>query len=88
MHVKGFTARHDRVPREQRGTYAGLASPPALNAGGTLAPFITVIDSTRLNTFATYSGAGVNGFVTQVTPTSTINDARGNTVELRQGVDA
>jgi glycogen operon protein len=31
MHVKGFTALHDRVPREQRGTYAGLASPPALD---------------------------------------------------------
>src|SRR5215217_2038171 len=30
VHVKGFTARHPGVPEELRGTYAGLASPPAL----------------------------------------------------------
>jgi isoamylase len=30
LHVKGFTARHPDVPRPLRGTYAGLASPPAL----------------------------------------------------------
>jgi glycogen operon protein len=30
VHVKGFTARHPGVPREQRGTYAGLASQPAV----------------------------------------------------------
>jgi glycogen operon protein len=30
MHVKGFTARHPGVPPALRGTYAGLASPPAL----------------------------------------------------------
>jgi isoamylase len=30
MHVKGFTVRHPEVSPEQRGTYAGLASPPAL----------------------------------------------------------
>jgi isoamylase len=29
-HVKGFTARHPEVPPELRGTYAGFASPPAL----------------------------------------------------------
>ncbi|MCW2867057.1 MAG: glgX 2 [Marmoricola sp.] len=27
LHVKGFTALHDRVPEELRGTYAGLAHP-------------------------------------------------------------
>ena len=27
LHVKGFTKLHDRVPEEQRGTYAGLGSP-------------------------------------------------------------
>ena len=31
MHVKGMTARHPEVPPEQRGTYAGLASPPVLD---------------------------------------------------------
>lgn len=31
VHVKGFTAVHPEVPRELQGTYAGLASPPALN---------------------------------------------------------
>jgi pullulanase/glycogen debranching enzyme len=31
VHVKGFTARHPDVPRELRGTYAGFASPPALD---------------------------------------------------------
>ncbi len=30
VHVKGFTARHPEVPPELRGTYLGLASPPAL----------------------------------------------------------
>jgi isoamylase len=31
VHVKGFTARHPDVPLELRGTYAGLACPPALD---------------------------------------------------------
>ncbi len=30
VHVKGFTARHHAVPPELRGTYLGLASPPAV----------------------------------------------------------
>jgi isoamylase len=30
LHVKGFTARHPEVPRPLRGTYAGLASPAAV----------------------------------------------------------
>jgi isoamylase len=30
VHVKGFTARHPEVPPELRGTYAGFASPPAI----------------------------------------------------------
>jgi glycogen operon protein len=30
VHVKGFTARHPDVPAHHRGTYAGLASPPAV----------------------------------------------------------
>ena len=30
VHVKGFTARHPQIPPGLRGTYAGLASPPAL----------------------------------------------------------
>ncbi|HLY35440.1 MAG TPA: glycogen debranching protein GlgX [Candidatus Limnocylindria bacterium] len=30
VHVKGFTVRHPDVPPELRGTYLGLASPPAL----------------------------------------------------------
>ncbi len=31
VHVKGFTWRHPEVPRELRGTYAGLASRPAID---------------------------------------------------------
>jgi glycogen operon protein len=31
MHVKGFTARHPKVPRELRGTYAGLACPSVID---------------------------------------------------------
>src|SRR6266852_2731958 len=31
MHVKGFTVQHPRVPHEQRGTYAGLSSPAAID---------------------------------------------------------
>jgi glycogen operon protein len=30
VHVKGFTARHPEIPEPLRGTYAGLASEPAL----------------------------------------------------------
>jgi isoamylase len=30
-HVKGFTMRHPDVPEELRGTYAGLACPPAID---------------------------------------------------------
>jgi len=30
VHVKGFTVRHPEVPPELRGTYAGFASPPAV----------------------------------------------------------
>ena len=30
MHVKGFTARNDRVPEDLRGTYAGLAHPAVI----------------------------------------------------------
>ena len=31
LHVKGFTQRHPQVPEELRGTYAGLASVPAID---------------------------------------------------------
>ncbi|MGI8984320.1 MAG: glycogen debranching protein GlgX [Acidimicrobiales bacterium] len=31
VHVKGFTMRHPGVPEHQRGTYAGLASPAAVD---------------------------------------------------------
>jgi isoamylase len=31
VHVKGFTMRHPGVPEHQRGTYAGLASPAAID---------------------------------------------------------
>ncbi|HEX6775410.1 MAG TPA: glycogen debranching enzyme GlgX, partial [Methylomirabilota bacterium] len=31
VHVKGFTARHPQIAPELRGTYAALASPPALD---------------------------------------------------------
>lgn len=31
MHAKGFTMRHPGVPRELRGTYAGLASPAVID---------------------------------------------------------
>ncbi|MCU1380213.1 MAG: isoamylase [Acidimicrobiales bacterium] len=30
VHVKGFTERNPRIPEEQRGTYAGLATPEAI----------------------------------------------------------
>ncbi|MBZ0159335.1 glycogen debranching protein GlgX [Candidatus Methylomirabilis sp.] len=31
VHVKGFTVHHPQVPKVQRGTYAGLASPAAID---------------------------------------------------------
>ena len=30
MHVKGFTKLNEQIPEEYRGTYAGLASEPAI----------------------------------------------------------
>jgi len=30
VHTKGFTVRHPDVPKHRRGTYAGLATPPAI----------------------------------------------------------
>jgi glycogen operon protein len=36
MHVKGFTARHPEVPKELRGTYAGLAFPAIIDCNSTL----------------------------------------------------
>jgi isoamylase len=36
MHVKGFTARHPDVPKELRGTYAGLACPAVVDSLRTL----------------------------------------------------
>ena len=38
LHVKGFTKLHDRVPEEQRGTYAGLGSPAVVEY-----PFTTLL---------------------------------------------
>ncbi len=31
MHVRGFTKLNEAIPEELRGTYAGLASAPAIN---------------------------------------------------------
>ena len=31
LHVKGFTQQHPDIPKHLRGTYAGLASPPAIH---------------------------------------------------------
>jgi glycogen operon protein len=49
VHVKGFTARHPDIAPELRGTYAGLASPPAIqylsNLGITAVELMPVHDS-------------------------------------------
>lgn len=49
IHVKGFTAQHPDIAPELRGTYAGLASPPAIqylkNLGITAVELMPVHDS-------------------------------------------
>ncbi len=51
VHVKGFTARHPDVPEELRGTYAGLASPPAIDYLRSLG--VTAIELLPVHAFVT-----------------------------------
>ncbi len=53
LHVKGFTARHPGIPEAQRGTYAGLAHPVAIEYLTRLG--ITAVEraSTRTSTTGT-----------------------------------
>ena len=50
LHVKGFTHCHPGVPPELRGTYAGLASPAALEAITTLG--VTAVELMPVHQFA------------------------------------
>ena len=49
MHVKGFTARHSKVPKELRGTYAGLTHPPVVDYLKSLA--ITAVELMPVHQF-------------------------------------
>ncbi|HEU4619227.1 MAG TPA: glycogen debranching protein GlgX [Gammaproteobacteria bacterium] len=49
LHVKGFTARHPDVPPHLRGTYAGLATQPAINHLRRLG--ITTVELMPIHTF-------------------------------------
>jgi isoamylase len=49
MHVKGFTARHPKVPKEMRGTYAGLTHPAVVDYLKTLG--ITAVELMPVHQF-------------------------------------
>ena len=49
MHVKGFTARHPKVPKELRGTYAGLTHPAVVDYLKSLA--ITAVELMPVHQF-------------------------------------
>jgi glycogen operon protein len=54
LHVKGFTKRHPDIPEELRGTYAGLASRPAIQYLKKLG--ITAIELMPVHAFLTDKG--------------------------------
>jgi len=54
LHVKGFTARHPGIPEAQRGTYAGLAHPAAIE-------YLTRLGITAVELLPVCNQSGVPG---------------------------
>ncbi|WP_234735189.1 glycogen debranching protein GlgX [Tellurirhabdus bombi] len=77
LHVKGFTAQHPKLPKNIRGTYAGLASPEAIDyltkLGVTTVELMPVHQFTgesywgynSIGFFAPHSGYAANGAMGQ-----------------------
>jgi glycogen operon protein len=59
LHVKGFTKRHPDIPEELRGTYAGLASRPAVQYLKKLG--ITAVELMPVHAFLTDKGLAEKG---------------------------
>ncbi|WP_315862638.1 glycogen debranching protein GlgX [Euhalothece natronophila] len=58
VHVKGFTQQHPQIPDHLKGTYAGLASPSAINHLQSLG--ITAVELLPVHHFLAYPGHLVN----------------------------
>lgn len=54
VHVKGFTQQHPKIPKHQRGTYAGLAHPVAIDHLQSLG--ITAVELMPVHHFLAYPG--------------------------------
>jgi glycogen debranching enzyme GlgX len=61
LHVKGYTALHDRVPEHLRGTYAGLASPAVTDYLRDLG--VTAVELLPVQHFLTEPGVAERGLV-------------------------
>lgn len=97
VHVKGFTALHPDVPSEQRGKYAGLASPPVLeylkNLGITaieLLPVHDFLDDKHLvdRGLSNYWGYNTMNFFSPTARYSGSGDCGGQVTEFKQMVKA
>lgn len=95
LHVKGFTVRHPEVPEELRGTYAGLASQPAIDYLRRLG--VTAIELMPVHTFVddkflidrglrNYWGYNTIGFFAPEARYSSAGDRGGQIVEFKRMV--
>ncbi len=97
VHVKGFTMQHPEVPEEQRGTYAGLASEPALRylkqLGVTaveLLPVHDILDDNHLleKGLRNYWGYNNNNYFSPDARYSSMGDRGGQVAEFKAMVKA
>ncbi len=97
VHVKGFTALHPDVPPEQRGKYAGLASPPMIeylnNLGVTaveLLPVHDFLDDKPLvdRGLSNYWGYNTANFFSPTARYSSSGDTGAQVTEFKQMVKA
>jgi glycogen operon protein len=97
VHVKGFTARHPDVPPEIRGTYAGLASRPAIDylkklgiTAVELLPVHAFLDERHLveRGLTNYWGYSTIGYFAPEARYSSSGDLGGQVVEFKEMVKA
>jgi len=97
VHVKGFTARHPRVPVEQRGTYAGLVSQPAMDyikslgiTAVELLPVHDFLDDKRLVDMGlrNYWGYNTTNFFSPTSVYSSSRETCGQVNEFKQMIKA
>ncbi len=97
VHVKGFTARHPGVPADERGTYAGLVSEPAMEYLRSLG--ITSVELLPVHDFLddkylvgkglkNYWGYDTTNFFSPAALYSSSGDSGGQVTEFKQMVKA